>query len=237
MAIHQARLARREQIAEGTSAFHFERPPGFEFRPGQAVDVVLDERANGDGRHAFSIVSAPFEPELVIATRMRDTPYKRALGSLAVGETVKIDGPFGSMTLHQNRSRGAVFIAGGIGITPFMSMLRQAFHDDSGRQIALVYSNRRPEDAALLGELTALEKVNRNFRLLPTMTDMSKSEARWLGTTRLIDAALIAEAAKGLPSPIYYVAGPPAMVEAVRKTLNESDISDDDIRGEEFFGY
>src|SRR5437868_12815795 len=237
MAIHQVRLARREQVAEGTSAFHFERPPGFEFKPGQAVDVVLDERANGDGRHAFSIVSAPFEGELVIATRMRDTPYKRALGALAVGDAVKIDGPFGSMTLHQDRNRGAVFIAGGIGITPFMSMLRQAFHDDAWRQIALAYSNRRPEDTALLAELTALERANGNFRLLPTMTDMAKSGIRWNGATRLIDAALIAEAADGLPSPIYYVAGPPAMVEAVRKTLNDAGVSDDDIRSEEFFGY
>jgi ferredoxin-NADP reductase len=127
--LQQIRLASKVAVADGTMAFHFAKPPGFTFKPGQAIDVVLGDPRGGDRRHTFSLVSAPFEDELVVATRMRDSPFKRALGELEDGGAARLDGPFGSLTLHNDRSRAAVFIAGGIGITPFMSMLRQAAHD------------------------------------------------------------------------------------------------------------
>src|SRR5512140_3663643 len=119
-------LRTSETLADGTMAFHFDRPEGFTFKPGQAIELLLPD-GDGAGKeagHAFSLVGAPFEGELVIATRMRDTPYKRALGRLRPGATARFEGPFGAMTLHKDASRAAVFIAGGIGITPFMSMLR-----------------------------------------------------------------------------------------------------------------
>src|SRR5258708_19123146 len=139
-----AKLRERREIAEGTMAFHFEKPSGFTFKAGQAIDLVLPGDPGADPqslRHAFSIVAAPFEGELVIATRMRDSAYKRALNSLPVGAGVGVEGPFGSLTLHKDRARGAVFIAGGIGITPFRSILRQAAKDDLPQRIALLYSN------------------------------------------------------------------------------------------------
>jgi ferredoxin-NADP reductase len=168
---------------------------------------------------------------------MRPSAFKRALGALAPGAGLGVDGPFGSLTLHNNRSRAAVFIAGGIGITPFMSILRQAAHERSDRPLVLLYSNRRPEDAAFLDELDALARARPTFRLLATMTEMSKSSCPRDGETRLIDAALVQRAATGLPAPIYYLAGPPAMVDGVRHTLAAAGIDDDDIRAEEFHGY
>jgi len=231
-------LARREDIADGTSAFHFAKPPGFTFKPGQAIDLVLPGGGAGDdAKHAFSIVSAPFEDELVVATRMRDSAYKCTLGSLPPGAPVVVDGPFGSLTLHGNRSRGAVLIAGGIGITPFMSILRHAARDPLARPLALVYSNRRPEDAAFLDELQRLEKTLVGFKLVATMTGMENSSRPWIGKAGFVDAALIKEVGSWVPAPIYYVAGPPAMVSAMRKMLNEAGVDDDDIRSEDFYGY
>jgi len=240
MTTYDVTLSKRAPIAEGTMAFHFGKPAGFSFKAGQAVDVVLVDAPAADAqntRHAFSLVSAPFEDELVVATRMRDSAYKRALGSLAIGSPVRLEGPFGSLTLHNNRARPAVLIAGGIGITPFMSMLRQAAQDESRQRLLLLYSNRRPEDAAFLSELQQLEERNRNFRLLATMTEISKSARPWTGETRMIDVGLLKKAVDGLPAPIYYLAGPPAMVEALRQTLNLAGVDDDDIRSEEFYGY
>ena len=233
------RLRADEQLAEGTMAFHFHKPAGFAFKPGQAIELFVHEREGeaAETGHAFSIVSAPHEDELVVATRMRDSAYKRALGRVPRGAGLRIDGPFGSLTLHRNAQRPAVFIAGGIGITPFMSMLRNASHEGFARDITLIYSNRRPEDAAFLYELLALARQHPRFKLVATMTEMAKSSKPWSGETRMIDAALIRDAAGTLPSPVYYVVGPPAMVEAIKKTLEEAGVDEDDVRSEDFYGY
>ena len=240
MTSYEVRLKGCEDLAEGTIAFHFEKPSGFSFKPGQAIDVILLAPPTTDAqsaRHTFSIVSAPFQDELVVATRMRDSAFKRALKSLSIGSPAKLEGPSGSLTLHNDRARPAVFIAGGIGITPFVSILRQAANDELSQRLLLLYSNRRPEDAAFLGELQRLERQNKNFHLVATMTEMSKSNRAWDGERSVIDEDLINRVRGDLVAPIYYLAGPPAMVDAMRQVLNRASINDDDIRSEEFYGY
>jgi ferredoxin-NADP reductase len=240
MSTYEAKLQGREEIAQGTMAFHFEKPAGFIFKPGQAIELVLHDTPGlvaGSARHTFSVVSAPFQDELVVATRMRDSAYKRALGVLPIGTQARLEGPSGSLTLHSDRARPALFMAGGIGITPFMSILRQAAKDSSPQQMVLLYSNRRPEDAAFLAELQKLAEQQQNFRLVATMTGMRKSQQAWDGETRPIDEALVRRICAELAAPICYLAGPPAMVEAVRESLGDAGVSDDDIRSEEFYGY
>jgi len=240
MTTHEVRLQSHEEIAEGTMAFHFAKPPGFSYKAGQAIDIILVDPPASDAdsaKHTFSLISAPFQEELAIATRMRNSAFKRALKALPMGSTVKLEGPFGSLTLHNNHARPAVFIAGGIAITPFMSIVRQATRDQLPQHLILVYSNRRPEDAAFLAELQDLEQYNRNFRLVATMTDMSRSNRPWSGRSALIDPALMSGLGSELSAPIYYVAGPPAMVTGLRETLNLANVNDDDIRSEEFYGY
>lgn len=240
MSTYRTQLVGREDVATGTVAFHFAKPAGFAFKPGQAIDLILPQLAGGDGqadRHAFSLVSAPSEDRLSIATRMRDSAFKRTLAGLAAGAPVDVDGPFGALTLHKDRARPALFVAGGIGITPFMCMLRHAAQEGTPRRIVLVYSNRRPEDAAFLEELQGLEKILGGFRLLPTMTQASAAAQPWNGRTGAIDAPLLCELVVALASPVCYVVGPPAMVESMRQRLNEIGVDDDDIRSEDFFGY
>ncbi|MFC4621472.1 ferredoxin--NADP reductase [Comamonas nitrativorans] len=233
-------LLRSVPVAQGTTAFHFSKPAGFGFKPGQACDLILPGQAQNNGadtRHAFSIVSAPHEDELVFATRMRDSPFKRALAQLQPGTTMELDGPFGSLTLHKKAERAAVFIAGGIGITPFMSMVRHAAHSHSTQPLVLLYSNRRPEDAAFLTELQALAAAHAPLRLIATMTDMAHATQPWDGATGAIDSALLQKIANGLDAPIFYVSGPPPMVAALRDTLEATGIDEDDVRSEEFYGY
>lgn len=220
----------REEVAEGTTAFHLSKPSGFRFKPGQAINLALIDPPSepNSAQRTFSLACAPFEEDLVVATRMREgSAFKRALRALPPGAKVRIRSPFGSFALHPDVARPAVLIAGGIGITPFMSMLRQEAKDHSPRRLVLVYSNRRPQDSAFLGELQALERQNANFRLLAVMTD----------TTGFVDADLLKRAAAGLTSPVYYVVGPPAMAAAMQETLGQVGIAEDDIRSEEFYGY
>lgn len=240
MTLHTTRLLTRDLVAEGTMAFHFERPPGFDFKPGQAMDVVLgadQASTQPEARHAFSIVSAPFQNELVIATRMRGSTFKNTLAALPLGTQVILDGPFGSLGLHKATARAGVFIAGGIGITPFMSMLRHTAQQQTPQDLLLLYSNHRPEDAAFLGELQQLETVNSRFHMVATMTQMDRSTQPWAGPMGPIDSALVQRITHDLPAPIFYIAGPPAMVEAMRQVLAGAGIDEDDVRSEEFYGY
>ncbi|MGH9821804.1 MAG: FAD-dependent oxidoreductase [Blastocatellia bacterium] len=160
MAMHVVRLLAREEIARETIALHFERPESFEFKPGQYVSLRLidppETDDEGNSRY-FSITTAPHEPNLTFATRVRNTAMKRVLNSTPLGTEVKITGPFGAFTLDADATRPVVFIAGGIGITPFRSMVVHAAHERLPHRIWLFYSNRTPEDAAFLQELQSLE--------------------------------------------------------------------------------
>ena len=240
MADKTATLMRREVVAEGTMAFHLDKPSGFSFKAGQFADVTLTDPLETDAEgntRTFSIASPPFADELVFTTRMRDTAFKRSLKSAPLAAKVKISPAAGSFTLHKNLAKPAIFIAGGIGITPFLSMVQQADRDRLSQKLYLFYSNRRPEDAAFLDTLTALQTINPNLRLICTMTDMSKSKKEWKGETSLIDKEMLSRYLSNLQGPIYYIAGPPAMVTAMRGTLLSAGIEEDDIRADEFVGY
>lgn len=233
-------LIKSDTVAEGTMTFTFAKPEGFIYKAGQSIDLFLinppETDAEGDKR-AYSLSSAPDDADLLIATRMRDTAFKRVLKSLPLGSELTLEGPFGDMTLHEDTTRSAVFLAGGIGITPFYSMARDATRNALPHRIILFYSNRRPEDAAFLEELQSLSLQNKNFTFVGTMTDMEKSAETWTGERGYIDTTLLTKYVSLEDSPIFYMAGPPAMVTAMRTMLTEVGVSSGDIRTEEFTGY
>lgn len=165
-------------------------------------------------------------PELAIALR-----------AMAPGTPMTLEGPFGDLVLPERTDRPVVFLAGGIGVTPFYSMARDAAHRSLPHKITLIFSNRRPEDAPFLKELVALPAENPNFTFVGTMTDMEKSSLSWEGERGYVDAAMLSRYVNAADRPIYYLAGPPGMVAAMRTMLNGSGVSNDDIRTEEFSGY
>ena len=233
-------LLSRDSVAEGTVAFRFARPAGFTFKAGQAADLTLlnPPEADSEGNiRTFSIASPPFEEQLTFATRMRDTAFKRSLKVMPLGTEIQIAPPSGSFTLHKNANKPAVFLAGGIGITPFISVIRQADHDRLPHKLYLFYSNRRPEDAPFLEILQGLEKTSPTFRLVATMTEMARSSREWDGETGFIDGEMLTRHVRTLQGPIYYVAGPPPMVAAMREMLVVAGVDEDDVRTEEFAGY
>ena len=240
MALHESRLLRRELVAEGTMAFYFAKPPAFHHQAGQSLLITLvdppETDSEGNGR-TFTIASAPHEPELMIATRVRDTAFKRVLKAAPIGTAVTIDGPNGEMVLHDDAARPAVFLAGGIGITPFLAMARHAANKRLPHRLDLFYANRRPEDAAFLSELQRMEQANSNYRLIATMAEPEKSAQRWTGETGFIRRDMLERHLPELKSPIYYFAGPPQMTTAMRQMLEEIGVSEQAIRYEEFYGY
>jgi ferredoxin-NADP reductase len=241
MTDYQSTLLGRTEVAKGTMAFQFDKPNNFVFKAGQYIDLTLSgsqpQSGPSDGMtHTFSIVSSPSDEEILVTTRMRGTVFKQALSSLPVGSGVRIEGPIGSFSLHNNTSRPAVFLAGGIGIAPFLSMLSYATQEKMRHPIILFYANRYLEDAAFIDALWKLERANPRFRFVPTLTRVANSNG-WKGKTGRISSEMLLTHVGVLRGPIYYIAGPPTMVAAARRSLSEVGVDEDDIRTEEFSGY
>jgi ferredoxin-NADP reductase len=241
MADYQMRLVGREEIARSTMAFWFD-PNGvkYEFRAGQHADFSFlnprDGDKGGDNERTFSLASSPQETgPIMVAMRMRETGFKTALNATPAGTLFKVSGPRGSFSLHKDFARPAVFLAGGIGITPIRSILHSAVSDGLPHQLYLFYSNREPGDAAFLPELEEWAARNRSFVLVPTITKGANPAGRY--QTGYIDHALLAKHLEGFNGPVYYVAGPSGMVVAMLDVLRRAGVSEDDIKTEEFGDY
>ncbi len=240
MDVFDSHLVRRELVAEGTMAFYFAKPAGYAYQPGQSFQMTLIDPPKTDSKghtREFTIASAPHEPELMIATRLRDSAFKDMLKDAPPRTAVQISEADGDVVLHRDVSRPAVLLAGGIGITPFLSIVRHAAHELLQQPIYLFYSNWRPELAAFLPELDDLQQANPHYRLIATMTEPETAAHPWSGERGVIDPDLLQRHLPDLTSPVYYLAGPPAMTLAMLDMLEDLGIDDDDIKSAEFYGY
>lgn len=238
MSVYELKLLKKETIANDTMAFHWQRPEGFEFKAGQFGDMTLmnppetDEKGN---IRAFSLVNAPFEKDLVTATRMRNSAFKRVLKEIREGSVVKFDGPHGDFTLHKTETTPAVFIIGGIGITPVRSIIAQATHDQLSQDITLLYSNKTPKDAPFMSDLKAFAEKASHFSFVPVMTDTKSDE--WSGESGYIDEEMFKRHVSDISTPVYYLSGPAGMVQDMREMLIHAGANEDNIKTEEFSGY
>jgi ferredoxin-NADP reductase len=236
--VFEAPLIGRELVAEGTMSFAFAMPPDWTFRAGQFVDITLIDPPTTDAAgntRGFSVSSAPSENVITITTRLRGSAFKRSLQTVPLGTVVRIEGPFGELQLGDT-SRPAVVLTGGIGVTPFRSMLVEAArHGGLAQRVLLVHSNRRPADAPFLAELQQLAQRDKNLTFVPTMTGLGPAD-QWRGERSRIDAQLLRHLL-GDVSAVYYLTGPPGFVRAMLHVLAELGVPKADIRTEEFSGY
>lgn len=235
-----ARLTGKEGVARGTLALRLARPEGFAFVAGQAMYVVIPDLKKTDARgqqRTFSIASAPHEAELEIAMRQTDTSFKHWLAEADTGAPVQVEGPYGDLALHDDAARPAVFLAGGIGVTPFRSIVLDATRRGLPHRLFLFYSNRKPDDAAYLAEFRELERSNPRFKLIVTFTEGAATPQDAAVEDGYITAEMIARHVGDLSSPIFYVAGPPAMVSAMETVLREAGIGQENVHAEKFAGY
>ena len=240
MANYQMTLVDRQRIARGTMTFWFDtNGSNYDFRAGQHADFAFLHPSVGDesdNLRTFSLANSPNDKGLLmIAMRMRETGFKTALMSAALGTKFRVSRPRGSFTLHKDFARPAVFLAGGIGITPVRSILDWATQERMPHNLYLFYSNREAVDAAFLEELEALTMQNSRFILIPTITGLTYSA--WRHEVGHINRQLLSRYLTGLNSPVFYIAGPSGMVTAMTNLLRSLDVSDDDMRTEEFGDY
>lgn len=218
-------IRHKEFVAEGTLQVTLgtigEVP---EFQAGQYMMVSIHKPIYSDDKGAtrfFSIASSPDQKgELVFTTRLSDSAFKRTLAELPIESSLEVEMMGGDLVLPESAERPLVFITGGIGITPFISMLRYVDKQKLNHKITLLYSNRTVASTAYLDELKAIAKRNKNIKVVPTMTDDSK----WHGETKKIDAAFIRRYVENVTDSQYFLTGSERMVEAISKSLSDLNV-------------
>ena len=235
----RAQIKEKEEVAKGTLLVTLDLlGEDVDFTPGQYFFVTLPDvgyqDAKGLRRH-ITVVTSPNERGVLgFATRMRDSAFKRTLGELPVGAEVEVEAPKGKFALPDDTSRPLVFVAGGIGITVFRSMLRYIHEERLDYRVTLIYSNRDRESTAFLDELRQLEQALPHFRLILTMTE----DAGWEAETRKVDGEFVKEYLDDdLNTYTFLVAGPPAMAEGVQAALHEAGVRDENVIAERYSGY
>lgn len=235
MPIHKIKLLTKKEIAKDTIELTFEKPDGFHFIPGQYAGFTLIHSTNlkpQDNTRRFSLLSAPHEPHLRIAVRIQESAFKKLLNQLNIKEEIKMAGPTGQFVLPSDMETPIVLIAGGIGITPFYSMIHHAIHHEPKRRIQLFYGNSSRLHAAYLEELQTIQQTG--FQCIPILT---QSDPTWTGETGYITHTLLKKYIPDIHLPIYYICGSPTMVAAIQELLLEIGIGSDRIRVEDFPGY
>jgi ferredoxin-NADP reductase len=233
----RATVRETRKVAKGTLLAVFEVEGYPDYRPGHYFWVELPDRGHQDEkglRRHITIVTSPTEQGVVgLATRLRDTAFKRTLAELEPGDEVEVEEPKGSFLLPEDTSQPYVFVAGGIGITVFRSMLRYIADTGAPYDVTLLYSNRDPASAAFLDELGELEAQIPGLRVIVTMTD----DDAWEGEHRRIDEGFVRDHVGDLSRPTFFVAGPPAMVEGVSEMLAAAGVAEERLHAARFAGY
>jgi ferredoxin-NADP reductase len=234
--VFEAPLVERREVAADTMAFRFDvrgrAPP---FKAGQASEVTLPDSAT----HAFAIASSPANPRtLMIAARMRDTPFKEALRTLPFGAAVRITQPAGDFVLPPDPHTPLLFLAGGIGITPFRSMLKWMLDSGDRRRVVLLYSNPTPQAAAFLDELREWQRWL-DLDLVPTITKPETGGGEWEFEEGRIDRDMIRRHVRPrmLAQGVCYISGPPGMVNDLGAAVASLGWPAPRVRLDRFWGY
>jgi ferredoxin-NADP reductase len=234
-----AKIKEKTEVAKGTLMVTFDlQGEDVDFVPGQYFWVELPNRGRDDERglrRHITIVTSPNERGVLgLATRIRDTAFKQTLAELEVGDDVIVEEPKGDFQLPEDTSRHYVFIAGGIGITVFRSMLKYIAEEGLPYRITLVYSNRDLASTPFLDELRELESKIDGLRMVLTMTD----DPSWEGDSRRIDANFVREmVGDDFTGCIYLVSGPPDMVNSVADSLEGAGVPEEQVKRSRFAGY
>jgi ferredoxin-NADP reductase len=235
----QAQIKEKTEVAKGTLMVVFDLlGREVDFVPGQYFWVELPDSGHDDERglrRHISIVTSPNERGVLgLATRVRDSAFKRTLAELPVGAEVEVEDPKGDFHLPEDTSKEYVFIAGGIGITVLRSMLKYIAEENLPYRITLLYSNRDRESTAFFDELQERESEIEGLKVVFTMTE----DPSWDGETRRIDADFVRDHIGGdLASYTYIVSGPPGMVNGVADQLEGEGVPEEQVIRSRFAGY
>lgn len=224
---HMLRLAGIEQAAADVYDFVFTPERTFSWRPGQYLEWTLGHKFadNRGNRRYFTIASAPTEPQVRLGVKFYNpsSSFKRSLAAMKVGETISAAHLAGGFVLPNDKEKKLVFIAGGIGVTPFRSMIHALLDTGERRPITVLYANKTPADIAY-----------------KDIFDRAQAELgikTVYATGVFIDAAMIAREVPDYKERMFYISGPRSMVDAFKKTLTGMGVSRFKIKTDFFPGF
>jgi len=229
--VTKAKLKDKREVANGTMLFVYDLlGEKVNFTPGQYFHVAIKEGL----KHHFTIVNSPNENGILShVTRMRDSEFKNILRDLPIGAEVEVYKIKGEFILPDDTSIPIVLIALGIGITPYISILRFIKEENRRYKITLICSDSDKQSMAFLQELERYAKNNPNFRLILTIT----GDESWTGEKRHVDGDFIKDHFENPADFLYYISGPPKAVESVLTSLEKVGIDKSNIKTENFTGY
>ncbi|MBI3397223.1 FAD-dependent oxidoreductase [Candidatus Woesebacteria bacterium] len=231
--------------AKGTKSFFFEPEKPIEHRPGQFMYLTLKELKYPDEKGAtrhLTISSSPTEGNLIrFTTRIREeSGFKKSLSELPVGSEIEGEGPHGTFIISDTEVGPHIFLAGGIGITPFRSIIKYITDKKLPHEVHLIYSNSVPEEIVFRKELEEIAANNSNIEVSMTVSKPEESTENWTGLKGRIDENLIHELAPSedeVMSSIWWFCGPPPFVTAMEEMFTKLKIPSNNIRVEKFTGY
>lgn len=229
----------KKQLAKNTYSFFFDRSGiDFDFLPGQYIRMILPHEEPDDRGTSrfFTIASSPLQKDtLQITAKVIQSSFKETLLNLKTGQAVIFFGPMGNFYLQEN-STPHVFLSGGMGITPFHSMLLYASEKKLTIPLTLISAFGSGDELIFYDELIPLSENNKNIQVIYTVTH-NTIDHQWLGETGRISEELLRKYIATLDSAFYYVVGPASMVEDTKKLLTSLEINEDQIMSEDFTGY
>lgn len=235
--IYSLSLIHKQKLARDIFSFYFNRPKGFMYQPGQYIRLILphehpDER--GISRF-FTLSSSPHEENyLTITVKILDSTFKRALFSLESNYPLKVFGPIGNFILDKS-AKDVVLLAGGMGITPFRSIISYSHAIKSKKNISLFASFSNKDEFLFYDELISIAVVNPRIKIIYSIS--TPSSLSFDIESGRIDGDLLKKYINVTQIKKYYLTGPSGMVDAMVKMLLNLRIDNSKIITEKFTGY
>jgi len=218
-------------------SFRFEVKDDISFKPGQFFLVTIKINGN-EATKPFSFSSSPTERGYIEFTkRITDSKYSKTLNNVKVGDWVKVKMPLGSFTFTGEYPKIA-FLSGGVGITPIRSIIKFIVDKKLETDTVLIYGNSREEDIIFKNDLDKMQKEYKNVKVCYTLTSPEVQRHSWCGKIGFITSEMAKEEIPDYEERVFYLCGPPKMVECLFNMLkNELKINEDKIKFENFAGY
>jgi ferredoxin-NADP reductase len=205
-----------------------DKPEGFTFKPGQWGYFTVDGDS-GKVSRSLSFSSSPTEPHLEFTKRISESDFCKNLEQLQNGDDVSFQGPMGNL-IYEGSLERVTFLAGGIGITPIRSILKNAVDSEK----YLIYGNLNFEETAFADDIRRWEEKDPGLKVIHVLQEPPEG---WDGFTGFINSQVIEASVPELPDQTFYVSGPPPMVKAVAACLDDLGIDRDRVYKEELEGY